>query len=168
LNSTFAQSLHFFYIDKSNSTKLELLRKDVKATLDSARDNRLLYISNDKTPIIASDENDIDEALNNLGYIRPNAPSSHFDIDTLNSLLSPFIGSAIKFHFHFFLDPNQAIDKKQIVLLVERILLCNDLMRKSNCTVYLHVNQLELLKKNNLGNLLSLIEENSQIELFAY
>ena len=167
-NFAFCQTFTFIYIDKSNTTNLDSLRKDAAKLISNASGDKLIFISNDKTPLISKNDNDAIDALDQLGYIRPNTPNAFFEIDTLNNLLNNYINDYKNFNFHFFLEPSQVINNNQIVILVERLLLCNDLLNKSNTKIILHLEEIEINKKNYFDFFLELIDKNSQYELYLY
>lgn len=167
-NFAFCQTFTFIYIDKSNTTNLDSLRKDAAKLINNTSGDKLLFISNDKTPLISANENDAIEALDQLGYIRPNTPNVFYEVDTLNNLLTNYIDNYKTFNFHFFIDPSQAINKKQIIFLVERLLLCSNLLNNSNTKIGLHLEQIEILKKNYFDYFSKLIDENKQYELHLY
>ncbi len=167
-NNVYSQIITIIYIDKSNTTNLDSLKKDATKLINNTDGDKILFISNDKTPLISNNKNDAIEALEQLGYIRPNSPNTFFEIDTLNNLLSNYEDNYKTFNFHFFLNPSQAINKKHIIFLIERLLLCNDLLNKSNTKVGLHIEQSEILKKTYFDYFSKLIDDNKQFELHLY
>jgi len=167
-NYVYCQTFTFIYIDKSNTTNLDSLRKDATQLINNTSGDKLLFISNDKTPLISTSNNDAIEALGQLGYIRPNTPNAFFEVDTLNNLLTNYLDNYKTFNFHFFIEPAQAINKKQMIFLVERLLLCNSLLNNNNVNIVLHVEQIEILKKNYFNYFSNLIDYNKQYELYLY
>jgi hypothetical protein len=167
-NYAFCQTFTFIYIDKSNTTNLDSLRRDAAKLINNSNGDKLLFISNDKTPLISTNENDAIERLDQLGYIRPNTPNAFFEVDTMNHILTNFIDNYEIINFHFFINPSQAINKKQIISLVERLLLCNNLLNKSNVKIGLHLEQIEIFKKNYFDYFSKLIDDNKQYELHLY
>jgi len=167
-NYTYSQNFTFIYIDKSNTSNLDSLRKDVTKLIDNTIGEKLLFISNDKTPLISTNKNDAIEALDQLGYIRPNSPNAFFEVDTLNYILTNFIDNYQTFDFHFFLDPSTAINKKQIIFLVERLLLCNNLLKKSSANIILHLETNVVIKNNYFDYFSKIIDEEKQYELYLY
>jgi hypothetical protein len=167
-NYAYCQTFTFIYIDKSNTTNLDSLRKDAAQLINNTSGDKLLFISNDKTPLILTSDIDAIEALDQLGYIRPNTPNAFFEVDTLNNLLTNYLDNYKTFNFHFFIDPAQAISKKQVIFLIERLLLCNNLLYKSNVKIGLHLEETELNKKNNLDYFLVIFDENKQYQPYEY
>jgi len=167
-NCAFGQTFTFIYIDKSNNTNLDSLRKDATQLINNTSGDKLLFISNDKTPLISTSNNDAIDALGQLGYIRPNTPNAFFEVDTLNNLLTNYLDNYKTFNFHFFIEPAQAINKKQITFLVERLLLCNSLLNNSKVKIGLHFEKSVINKRNNHDYFLLIINENKQYQLYEY
>ncbi len=165
---TFCQTFTFIYIDKSNTIDLDSLRIAATKLISITTGDKILFISNDKTPIISTDENGAIESLDQLGYIRPNTPDAFFEVDTINTILTYNLDNYKAFNFHFFLDPSQTINKKQIINLVERLLLCNNLLNNKNTMISLHFENGYFIKNNYPDYFNKLINENKQYALFLY
>ena len=86
----------------------------------------------------------------------------------MNNLLSNYIETYKEFNFHFFLNPSQAINNEQMIFLIERLLLCNNLLNKSNVKIGLHLEKTELNKKSNNEYFQRIFNENKQYELYEY
>lgn len=125
------------FLDKDNL--ITELRNN-KELLNNA--NTLSFISNDKIPLIGLYADDFLKNLNKLKEIKPSAPVTYFEVDTLNNILQFNTLQNEDFILHIYSDFYTA--KNSIVpFLIQRLLLCNDLMDingpKKNVKVVFHL-----------------------------
>lgn len=137
------KSVNVIYVDFSATKNLNKLSEEVFEIAKKAEGDVLLFLSNDKYPIIIKDKNEIKNALNEISSLRPSKPDFFDEADTINTILSTekllsnflkkeesgAIGEIV--NFFFFLNAEQSNLYRQDKYFVNRILLSNRLLNKA-------------------------------------
>lgn len=167
-----AQEFNLIYVDKSAIGKIDLLQKKIVDLYGAGTETTLLYISNDKKPIIAKSVEEMTNAVKELSYIRPGVPSPYFEVDTINHFLSKYDLENLKCSFVFVLSIDQAISQKQLKYIVDRLMLTNGVYHKTgvrqNCSVKLYFEKSEINQKPQTLEYVKEIKKNLHYEVYEY
>lgn len=131
-------SYHFVYIDISSTKNLEALHKrltELQRQLESQI--FIIYLSNNKKPIITSKVDEIEQLFNSIYSINPSEPRLFdFEIENIlnqfsqNEFIDTIINNEIrlkyeKVYFHFFLDINSFQSRNLVKRFINPILMSN-------------------------------------------
>jgi hypothetical protein len=121
----------FIYIVPSSFLDKDNLVLELKTNKELFNNENIVSLfSNDKTPLIGLNIDDFKRNLIVLKELKPSAPITFFEVDTLNSLFQKYDIQNEVFVLHFYSDYYTS-KNSLIPNLVQRFLLCNDLMDKN-------------------------------------
>jgi len=134
------------YLDFSATNRLDELSGSIKTILNNTDGNFILFVSNDRNPIITTDKQKALEEINKIYYLRPSKPDFFQEIDTLNDIMNLNLTSDMKLndslHFYFFLNAEQASLYQQDKFFIEQLMLTNKLLKTAglvkNCYITIY------------------------------
>ncbi|PCJ82009.1 MAG: hypothetical protein COA49_03340 [Bacteroidetes bacterium] len=157
----FGVNLHasktFIYIDNSNIRDID---KVIKQTEDIIRasnyDNFIVYISNDKSPIILNSLESLSQDLKQLYSISPSSPQVLFEVNMISETLETYFPDiqsrnydstlSEEINMYFIFDLTHSIEYDQTKTLINKVLLSNrlkfepGLVKGLNVTAYYNDN----------------------------
>jgi hypothetical protein len=167
-----AQEFNFIYVDKSAIGKIDLLQKQIVDLYGAGNETTMLFISNDKKPMVATSVEEMKSVVKELSYIRSGAPSPYFEVDTINHFFSKYDLEKLKCSFMFVLSMEQAISQKQLKYIVDRVMLTNGIYTKTgvmqNCSVKLYFEKSEISQKAQTLEYIKEIKNNPHYEVYEY
>lgn len=167
-----AQEFNFLYVDKSAIGQIDLLQKKIVDLYGAGNETTMLFISNDRKPIVAKSVEEMTNAVKEFSYIRPGVPSPYFEVDTINHFLSKYDLETLKCSFVFVLSIEQAKSQKQLKYIVDRLMLTNGVYNKTglrqNCSVKLYFDKSEINQKPQSLEYFKEIKKNPHYEVYEY
>lgn len=157
----------FLYIDAGSFSNKDNLISELKKNEKLNVGTFISFISYDRNPLINFKNADFIHGLDRIKDIKPSAPITFFEVDTLNYLFNTFDLISEKVYLHFYTDYYQARNSV-IPYLLERFLLCNDLIDKNgihkNVKVIFHLKPIQHQKQELIKQLLN----NSNYEVYFF
>lgn len=182
--ATTGSSYHFIYIDISNTKNLDALHKKLVEIQNQIEyQTFIVYLSNNKKPIITSKPEELEQFFNSIYNISPSEPRLlDFEIEnilkqfTQNEFMDTIINNETmlkyeKVYFHFFLDLTSFQNRNLIRRFINPLLMANNIYDNSAISksifIYIYFNQVDLnnltLEERNKLN-----EENKKLHINEY
>jgi len=142
-SSSLLAQIGLIYVTPNTFPDKDNLISELKSDKKNLKLNTVIsFISNDRRPLIGKNLEDFNQNLNAISELKSGAPTTFFEVDTLNSIFDNYDLKNELFILHFYTDYSTSVNSV-VPNLLNRFLLCNDLMDingvRNNVKIVFHI-----------------------------